>query len=48
MRRSVKDVPGPTRAELEEHELGHDNFEDSLTALMTNNSNLGKPPSVVQ
>ena len=34
-----------SRAELEEHEVGHDNFEDSLTALITNNTNLGKPPS---
>ena len=30
------------QAALEEHEVGHDNFEDSLTALLTNNTNLGK------
>ena len=30
------------QAALEEHEVGHDNFEDSLTALITNNTNLGK------
>ena len=37
-----------SQAELEQHELGHDNFEDSLSlpALITNNTNLGKPPSL--
>ena len=35
-----------SQAALEEHEAGHDNFEDSITALMTNNTNLGKALSV--
>ena len=34
------------QAALEEHEAGHDNFEDSITALMTNNTNLGRALSV--
>ena len=33
-----------SQAALEEHEAGHDNFEDSITAL--NNTNLGKALSV--
>ena len=32
------------QAALEEHEVGHDNFEDSLTALLINNTNLGEAP----
>ena len=36
-----------SQADLEQHERGHDNFEDSLSlpAVITNNTNLGKPPS---
>ena len=34
-----------SQADLEQHELGHDNFEDSISlpAVITNNVNLGKP-----